>query len=115
MERNKVLDSFTNPGANATFTVLDQLIADSPRTDYAACSFWFKADQAMTVNYYVAEDDTATPVLRQTLAVDADTFFEDIVNLLPGRNLIQIATTTAPGSFRGAAERLFTQAPGQVL
>ena len=115
MERKKVHDSLTNPGASSTCTVLDLLVADEPKAGYAACSFWFKADQATTVNYYVSEDDTETLVLRQTLSVDADEFFEDIVNLLPGRNKIDIATTTAPTAFRGAAELIQVQAPGQVL
>jgi hypothetical protein len=114
MDRKKVQDSFTNPGASSACTVLDLLVADAQRGS-AACSFWFKADVATTVNYYVAEDDNSELVLRQTLPVDADEFFEDIVNLLPGRNKLEIATTTAPTAFRGAAELLQVQAPGQVL
>jgi hypothetical protein len=97
-----------NPGAGATVQVYDSGAVEpvgrgGPRTEQRVrlCLF---ADQIITINQYWYPPGGATKRLVSTAASVANTFKGVDLPLWPGRNTIELVTTTGPATFEANHE-----------
>lgn len=109
----------TNPGASSSRTIYDsdqqtnhrRPASQTRQHRVAVCFFTNVADAVFTVEWYPRGGATPRSVFTETVV--ASTFYENDVRLLPGRTVIRIATTTAPGTWELEAEVADDQALAQ--
>jgi hypothetical protein len=89
-----------NPGLNATVTLWDtgamerEPKGDSQRIELGRLTMF--ADQIVTINHSWYAPGSTQKRQASTTATVANTFKDVILPMYPGRNLIELVTTTAP-------------------